>query len=138
MNVSILVVEGDEEALDAFLSDLALVPESRWKKGEKWRRGIPHTRSGFSVTLADAATPRELIEITRGWLGRCRNGEAIFKKKGLLAELSLGFTVGDSKQFVAGIEFSAADLETMGACGISLSITAYPTSDEANTEEEHT
>jgi hypothetical protein len=50
------------------------------------------------------------------------------------AELSIGFTVGDSEQFVAGLEFSASELRAISECGISLSITAYPTSDEANAE----
>lgn len=138
MNVAILLVEGGDEALDVVLNGLALVPDSRWTLGEKRRSGRVHSRSGFSSTLADEQTPRELMEVVRSWLVRYGTDRPSFKDTGLKAELSVGFTVGESKQFVAGVEFSPAELGLMSALGISLTVTAYPTSDEANSEEERT
>lgn len=58
----------------------------------------------------------------------------VFPDKSLVAELSVGFTVGDSKQFVAGVEFLPAELLLLSQRGIALSITAYPISDEANAQ----
>jgi len=55
-----------------------------------------------------------------------------FPGQGLTAELSVGVTVGDSAQFVASIDLTSDDLSMMGTLGLSLNVSAYPTSGELN------
>jgi hypothetical protein len=62
----------------------------------------------------------------------CKKQGVTFARPSLSAELSVGVTVGDSDQFVASVALSASDILLLGSLGIALSVTAYPTSDEAN------
>lgn len=135
MNVAVLRVEGKDASLAEVKAVLDLESESEWERGEKTRIGRVHAASGFSVTVVDAPTPRELKEAVVAFAGLCAERGIAFQSKGLVAELSLGFTVGDSVQFVAGLEFSPTELGALCASGIGLSITSYPTSDETNEKE---
>ncbi len=60
---------------------------------------------------------------------------AQFTNSGLGADLDIGVTVGDSEQFTAYLTFGAAFLNRLSRIGVSLSLSAYPTSDEANEDE---
>lgn len=135
MNLATLRIEGEEPALEALAKALPLVHDSRWKKGDSRRNGTVHSCSGFVATVADAENPGQLVILVRAFLEECKKRGVVFSRFALSAELSLGFTVGDSVQFVAGVEFSPSDLQALSECDITLSITAYPTSDEANAEE---
>jgi hypothetical protein len=66
------------------------------------------------------------------FLANCKEKSIVFPSLGLVAELDVGFTVGDSEQFVGSVVFSPPELQSFGECGISLRVSAYPTSDEAN------
>jgi len=131
MNIATLRVEGEEPALSALTATLPGRADTQWLKGERGRNGVVYALSGFNVTVAEAPNPRVLVSELRKFLAQCRDRKLDFRK-GLTAELSIGFTVGDSQQFVASVDFSPADLSALGACGIALSVAAYPTSDEAN------
>jgi hypothetical protein len=135
MNLATLRVEGKDSALDALKKALSLECDSQWNKGDKRRNGGVHALSGFNATVADAGNPRELVSLIRAFLARCKEKGIVFPCLNVEAELAVGFTVGDSEQFVASVEFSPSDLLSCAECGISLSVTAYPTSDEANAEE---
>ena len=82
--------------------------------------------------LADTETFAELKEALRSFVALCVSTQVRFDTEGLMAELSIGFSVGDSERFIAGVVFSATDLRQISDIGISLDITAYPTSDAAN------
>jgi hypothetical protein len=138
MNLATLRVEGADSALDSLKKALSLECDTQWKKGDKRRNGSLHTSSGFNATVADAINPRELESRIRSFLAECNNNNIVFPGLDLMAELAVGFAVGDSKQFVAGVEFSPSDLLLCATCGITLSVTAYPTSDEANAEDNAT
>jgi hypothetical protein len=111
---------------------LGVQPTSQWKKGDRRHHGKVHAASGFSVTVADAASPGELERVIQTFLEQRRDLGISFSQETLAAELSIGFTVGDSEQYVAGLDLSPGYLAVLADCGITLSITAYPTSDEAN------
>lgn len=132
MNLATLRVEGSDEALQAVLNALELVPDSMWKHGEPKRRGGYFSSSGLSATIADANTPFEMLVVIRQFVAECKARNFVFSGVGLSAQLSVGFTVGDTEQFVVCLDFSASDLLSLGALGVELSIAAYPTSDEAN------
>ena len=132
MNLATLRVEGAEDILESLKSAISLTIDAEWKKGDKRRNGAYHELSGFSATVADAKSSIELMQMVRDFLAQWNERGIVISCCGLEAELALGITVGDSEQFVAGIELSPSELVALGERGISLSITAYPTSDEAN------
>ena len=132
MNLATLIVEGDEVALGMIRKTLSLRTDTSWKKGDVGRNGKRHASSGFNATIADVANPVELALAIRGFLKQCKECGVVFSHAGVSAELSLGFTVGDSQQFVASVELSPSDLSSLAEHGLTLSLTAYPTSDDAN------
>ncbi len=133
MNVATLKISStNDQALDSLQTTLNLIPKATWKKGDSAPRGSFYQSSGRSFTIADAASPGELIKLIRTELTTFRNSTVCFSGAELLTELSVGITVGDSLQFVASLEFTPTDLSLLAEMGIHLVICAYPTSDEAN------
>jgi hypothetical protein len=132
MNVATLRLEGDAKDLALAATRLGLRPEQEWKQGEKSRAGTLHRSSGYSSTIADVSTPANLLSAIRAFIAKCQENATTFSN--VRAELSIGVAVGDSEQFMALIEFSPSDLQAIAALGLTLSIAAYPTSDEANNE----
>jgi hypothetical protein len=130
MNLAVLRLEGERAVLDALVGRLSLEANQTWKEGELRRNGTPHKSSGLSATVADVPTPAGLMEEVRAFVSRCKQLAVSFS--GVRAELSVGLTVGDSEQFVACLEFSKDDLAMLAERGLTLSVTAYPTSDAAN------
>jgi hypothetical protein len=134
MNLTTLRVEGNANALELIKAKLCLALDAQWHKGDILRNGTAHEFSGFSTTIADTETPQELIAFIGNFLAQCKENNIQFQALNLSAVLSVGFMVGNSVQFIACVEFSPAELLAFTECGISLSITAYPTSEEAGTE----
>jgi hypothetical protein len=136
MNIATLFVEGQEDALQALRSILNLTPDRTWKKGDPIRKSGMHSSSGFVTTLGDVPTPRELIAIVSDFLRACKKRDVhIQDKQRLRATLSVGMTVGDSVQYAATMDFTAENLLLIGELGIDLAVSAYPTSDEANSTD---
>ncbi len=106
MNVANLRVEGDDEALNALVDRLELEVDRR--------------------------KPAEMTREVRRFIEECKARHLSFSRPGISAEITVGVTVGDSTQYVAFVDLTASDLGAMGALGLNLSVTAYPTSDEAN------
>jgi hypothetical protein len=138
MNLATLRVEGADDSLESLKTAISLNIDAEWKKGDKRRGGLSHELSGFSTTVADASNPVELMQMVRAFLAQLNDKGIVISSASLEAELALGISVGDSEQFVAGIELSPSELLALGERGIALSIMAYPTSDEANAEENAT
>lgn len=138
MNLATLRVEGADGALASLIKLMSFECDVQWKKGDKKRNGSAHASSGFNSTIADARSPGELIVLIHSFLAQCKEKNIVFPSMGLSAELAVGFTVGGSEQFVAGVEFAPPELLVCAECGITLSVTAYPTSDEANAEDNAT
>ena len=136
MNLATLRIEGSDAELDALKTALPVKVESSWKKGEPMRRGT-YRASGFNTTIADTDNPKQLVEAIRKFLTECKSRGVEFSKQDLTTELSIGIAVGDSVQFVASIDFSPNDLKILAAFGIALSVTAYPTSYEANEHDKN-
>lgn len=134
MNLATLRVEGTDSSLEVLKKALPLVCDAQWSKGDSRCNGSVHTSSGFNATVADAGNPRELSRLIRAFLVQCKEKGIVFPSLNLVAELAVGFTVGDSEQFVAGVEFSPSEVLSCAECGVTLSITAYPTSHEENAE----
>lgn len=129
MNLAVLRVEGDDAALNRIGALLPAQVDATWKKGDLARSGKCHGLSGIGATIADAANPGELCGAVREFVAQCAQRGLDFSEAGVSAELDMGITVGDSTQFVAGVDFSPNELSLFARLGLSLSVTAYPTSD---------
>ena len=110
MNLTTLRAEGNVNALESVKSKLCLACDAQWHKGDIRRNGVAHEFSGFSATIADTETPKELIIFIGNFLDQCKENNIKFQNLNLSAILAVGFTAGDSAQFVACLEFSPAQL----------------------------
>ena len=131
MNVVTLRVQGEDATLAFLIGKLGLNIDASWKRGESGPRGREHQSSGFNATIADADNTQEMLRGIREFLAKCKASQLSFVADGLLAELAIGVTVGDSEQFVAFVELSSSELTLLGSLGVALSFAAYPTSNEA-------
>lgn len=130
MNIAILRVEGPELSLKELLKSLPLACDTEWSKDDRSKSDRANAAHGFSSTIADTRNPKELIDLIRIFLACCKDANVVFSSLELIAELDIGFTVGGSEQFVGSVTLSPSELLLCGECGISLSVTAYPTSDD--------
>jgi hypothetical protein len=130
MNIANVIIEGPDEALEMVRLQLDLSTDKTWIIGQPTRRGGLHTISGFSVTIADAESPGEMLELVRQFVALCTAKDIGFSRDRLSAEVSIGMTVGESIQFVASVGLSPSDLLSLGSLGVAISVTAYPASDE--------
>ena len=135
-NVATLQLQGDERHIQSAIDALALLPRSRWQQGERSRRGGVHGSSGCSTIVADASNPVAMTDQIRRLLLTCQRLAYDFPALGLQAELSIALSIGNAAQYVAAVDWSAADLRLIGGCGINLSVTAFPTSDDAAAEDD--
>jgi hypothetical protein len=132
MNLADLRLSGNDESLDDVVEKLNLTVASRIKAGDPRRGGGVHLTSGLSISIADAASPGAMLKQIRAFLAMCQKAGPTQFTNGVEAELSIGVTVGDSIQYIASVDFSSTELLEIATLGLALSITAYPTSDEAN------
>jgi len=109
-------------------------PESVWRAGEKALLGKVHSDSGAIFSVSDAPTIQRLLSDIREFFEFNGANVGALVAEGVVAELDVGVTVGDSEQFTASIPFEPADLSLLAKLGISLRVSAYPTSDEATAQ----
>ena len=132
MNTATLRALGSDSALDSLRDALDLSIIREWKKGETRRLGGVYEISGFNAdVVADAENPSSLVEEIRGFLNRCLSNRILFSSSDLSSQLDIGVSVGGSEQFTASVVFSPEDLESFSKLGLELSVSAYPTSDDA-------
>jgi hypothetical protein len=132
MNLAVLWVTGDKDALKSMLAKDAYTPNREWQKGDSKGRDGTHQTSGFSVVLADSTSPGEMMKQVRVFLADCILRADDFGAMGLLVELSIGVTVGSDPQFMASVALKTEDLAMLSSTGIALSISAYPSSDDSD------
>jgi len=132
MNIALLHLSGSDNALAAFCHALQLEPTARWKAGEPRSRGRVHASSGCTIDVADAPTPSAMLASIRQLLERCEAGNLTLPAYYLHGELSIGVAVGDAAQFAAVLEFTTQDLQRIAASGVTLTVAAYPASDESH------
>lgn len=130
MNIALLHLTGPDSALAAFCDALQRETSANWKAGDPRSRGRVHASSGCTIDIADAPTPSAMLESIRRFLERCETANLAFPAINLHGELSIGVAVGDAAQFAAVLEFTACDLQRIAASGLTLTVAAYPASDE--------
>lgn len=126
MNLAMLRVEGPADSLDEIRHMLEIQSDACWSAGEQSSRGVAHALSGFAFNIVDALTPNEMVASIERFIETCRVSGVDFSHPALVAELSVGVTVGEAEQFVASVDLSAATLGLLAELGLSLSVTAYP------------
>jgi len=131
MNIATLRVEGNESSLESLASLLPGRADQQWFKGDRRRSGGEFELSGFSIIVVEGENPHLLLSQLRAFLRQCRERGVVLPVD-TSAALSIGVTVGEPQQFAASIDLSREDLKSLAQFGAPLSITAYPTSDEAN------
>lgn len=132
LNTATLRLKGGDALLDGVVGKLQLRVTSRFRAGEPRRRGGTHVDSGLSANIADAENPDALMKQVRAFIRECmKHGPTLFPPA-VDAEIAVGFSVGDSVQFVASIELLPADIRDLAAVGIAFSVAAYPTSHQAS------
>ena len=134
MNLATLRIEGTDEALEQLIGQLNLDIDVSWKKGEMDSCGI-YEISGLNSTIADTKTPRQLTEAIIDFANQCKSKNINLSSTNISTELDIGIGVGYSEQFVASVSFSPTELQLISSIGITLSVTAYPTSDESSDNE---
>ena len=134
MNVAVLNAAGPLPELQRLAAALGMVPSSTHQMGQAQFGGKLHSSDGLQLEIADAANPVDLSRLVAAFIAKCTEHGVSFGAE-TSAELSIGFTVGDSAQYIAGFKFLPEELRAISERGISLNITAYPTSDEANGNE---
>ena len=132
MRIATLNITGPDAGLDTLVKHLGLSMVSRWKFGDLIYGTKTHDNSGIEFDFEDAQTSDELVLAVRDFLRSWSTKNLSLATYGLDGWLSVGVTVGDTKQFTAHVKFSADDMLLLGRLGIDLRFTAYPTSDEAN------
>lgn len=107
MNLATLRVEGKEESLNLLCTQLGIIVNTTWKKGDPKRCGGVFASSGLNATICDAKNPSEMFNAIRGFLDECKEKDVAFSKIDLSAELSIGVTVGDTEQFISILALTA-------------------------------
>ncbi len=132
MNLAILRAEGTHDALGKLRIALDHKVDRNWQVGDEIRDGQIQLASGFSIVVADVATPKELVATIRKFLANCKALELTFSgDSGVSGELSIGISVGSTEQFSASVDFTPSDLAMLSELGLRLTLSAYPTSDAA-------
>jgi hypothetical protein len=132
VNLASLRIEGDDRILAALVENLELSVDTQWKKGQSLHSGGTHSTSGFCAVIADAPSLSVLLSQIRTFITRYQEFLDANSPSKLDGELSIGISCGSSDQIVGSVILGAEDLRRLGATDLALSVSAYPTSDDAN------
>jgi len=118
-------------AAGEFAAKHSLSSASLWQKGQAHRFGRVHNDAGFGLSLPDVETPIAAFPLIEAFVEENTHWLSELRQQGSSASLRLGVTVGEEQSFAPTIEFSTALLHRLASTGISLAVTGYPASDEA-------
>jgi hypothetical protein len=130
VNLASLRIEGDDRMLSALVDSLDLSVDTRWKNGQSLRSGGTHSSSGFCATIADAPSPSVLLSLIREFIEKYQKFLDSNIGSSLDGEISVGISCGESGQFIGSVVLGAEDLLRIGKANLSLSVSAYPTSED--------
>ncbi len=140
MNLAVWHVSAPDFDVDAFLAEFPRVASEvvSWRRGEVRIGRRVHENSGFRITIADAETFPEAFEDVRAFFGTRQTVlllEALHAR-GISSVLDLGVDVGSPQRFAACLRFSTADLQWLARLGVELEISAYPASEDDESEDD--
>ena len=126
-----LRVRGIDFPVDTFLSERQLEVSTVWRRGEPTRTGRPHEDSGFNIAQPDADSWVIALPVVRAFLESQSELLDDLHTHGVEVILDLGVTAGEEKSYAPSLDFPPDLLAQFAARGVTLCVSAYPTSDEA-------
>jgi hypothetical protein len=126
-----LRVRGADFPVDAFLRERRLQVSAVWRKGEPMRGGHVFEDSGFNISLPDAESWAMALPAVRAFLESERTLLEHLHALALQSVLDVGVSVGEERSYAPSLEFPHDVLAQLAAHGVSLCVSAYPTSDES-------
>lgn len=125
-----LRVLASDYPVDDFLNDHGVQASSVWHKGELRRMGLIHEDSGYSIEFEDAESWVTALPSVQTFLEREKHVlEAAAKQFDVEMTLDIGVTVGEENSYAPSLSFPSEFLALLGALGITLNISAYPTAE---------
>lgn len=126
-------VSGFPHSTEQFIHEWALEPSHVWDEGNISPRGMHYKDSGFVLPLSNAESGSQAQALLVDFIES--KGELFQTLLDLDAkvDLSIGVTLGEegSAAPAPALEFPQSLLAEMGACGINMTITFFPATDEA-------
>lgn len=126
----VIRISGNDFAVDDFLESRNLEVDAVWRKGDVTFRGRVMDDSGFNLSLPDAESWVQALPSVHSFL---RAERELFREllgQNVKMELDIGVTVGEEKSFAPSLQFPADFLTDLVSAGVTLNVSAYPTSDE--------
>lgn len=130
MNMAILRVTGDNEAVRRVRQQYRLAIYDSWSKGDKGLCDRLLTNSGFSISLEDTNSPSQMLSSVNKLLSDFYEQGLDFNAHNVNAELDTGFCVGQQTQFAASYSLTQSMMKLALATGVNFTFTAYPEDDD--------
>src|SRR5688572_31628015 len=130
MVFTVLRASGSDFEVDRFLSDQQLDACSVWRKGEPRRSGSTHADSGFNLALPQADSWVTALSYLRDFIKVHAGLLKDLQSLGVGAELDIGIAVGEERSYAPSITVPNDVLTELSALGLTLMVSAYPTSDD--------
>lgn len=130
MKLAVLRLSSRNGQPEGLATELGVECDSIWHIGDQRTPGRICDDCGIVATVSDAAFVGEMAEEIRQFV---RSRQAVLSRalaSGWDAELDLGITVGDAAQMTATVSLEPELLRALGDLGVRLSVSAYPVSDE--------
>lgn len=116
--------------VDTFLSEFDFAPEEVWRRGETTSYGQYVETCGFSKVFEDGDSVEALLIELQTFLVKVNLAAKALQQRGIPSTLDFGFTIGGHKHFTRSLRFPPDFLSLLVGLGISLKVSAYPTSDD--------
>jgi hypothetical protein len=125
--IVVLNASGADLDVDRFVAQHGLEVANVWRRGEANRRGV-HQNSGFTLDVGEASSPADLLNGIEGFLEESASLRRALVDAGSDVWLSIGLMVYAMSPRTFSLP--PALIQTLGAAGITLSVTGYPCSDD--------
>jgi hypothetical protein len=124
MNLAVLRVAADGAVVQALLARHQIIEAAAWYEGETDSLGRTRADSGFNVTVADARSAGELVDLMEEWLAESEPFLRDLATSSAVATLDVGFTVHSGRPNRT-VCFTPALLQRYADVGLSLEVSAY-------------
>lgn len=127
----VIKVSGFPHSTEQFIHEWALEPSHVWDEGSISPRGMHYQDSGFVLPLSNAESGAQAQALLVDFIES--KGELFQTLLDLDAkvDLNIGVTLGEEGSAAPALEFPQSLLAEMGACGINMTLTFFPATDEA-------
>lgn len=98
-----------------------------WRVGEVDRRGRVQSSSGFTILLCESESEQQIVERAANELAALAISVAEMTSSGARAQVDFALFVPSSEP--RSITFESAVLQAMAQVGVSIVVSAYPSSD---------